>query len=37
MVRVEPLSLTVYTSYDVFLRKQVTFGDRDKAAPNLGV
>jgi len=27
--------LTISTSYGVFLRKEVLFGDRDKAAPHL--
>ena len=28
--------LTIYTSYDVFLRKEVHFGGRDVTAPHLG-
>ena len=29
------LILTIFTSFDVFLCKEVPFGDRDKAAPHL--
>jgi len=32
--RVGPI-LTIYTSYDVLLRKEVPFGDRDQAAAHL--
>ena len=28
--------LTIYTSYDVFLRKEVPFGGLDEIAPHLG-
>ena len=28
--------LTIYTSYDVFLRKEVPFGGLDETAPHLG-
>ena len=29
--------LTIYTSYQMFLHKEVTFGGRNQAAPHLGV